>query len=227
MARPRNDQKRTEILRCAVRLFRQQGYKKTSYQSIADEANESRAVVQYYFPKKTDFVAIFFNMLGECTLEVLEKHEMLTDEKYVNFYLDSQLYYNFLVSNQGTKLFLSDILENRSLSDDVMLNDIEWLKNFFEEETEEERERSLKISLIRGGGLLTYIHYWLPRSDDAGIESIVQEIESIVRENTHERMILDGIPAHIAFSMLEPYKLSKEERAPLLKDLDDGLLLRF
>lgn len=220
MARPRNEKKRTEILRCAIKLFRRQGYKKTSYQNIADAASESRAVVQYYFPQKTEFASLFFNMLGECTLEVLERHTMLTNDKYINFYLDSQLYYTFLVSNEGTKLFLSDLLESRALSDDVMLNDIEWLKNFFDEETEEERARSLKISLIRGGGLLTYIHYWLPRSNDI-------EIESIVRENTHERMILDGIPAHIAFSILEPHRLSKEEITPLLKDLDDSLLLKF
>lgn len=217
--KPRNDKKRVEILHSAVKQFRQNGYTRTSYQSIADEVGESRALVQYYFPKKTDFVNIFFEALSTCTTDILTRRELFTKDRFVNFYLIGCVYFAYLSGNKSTKQFVSDILDDRRLSDGILILNTEWLQVFLEED-EEEYEQSLDTTLIRGGGLLTYIHFWILKGHPI-------ETEPIVRENTQERMIQSGIPANMALTLLEPYRIPESTMEDILNELDSALSVRL
>lgn len=216
MAKPKNNGRRSEIYYRAAKLFREHGYNNTSYQMISDAVGESRALIQYYIPKKTDFVTTFFEALGTCTAEVLQQHNRLTDDSYIDLYLTGQVYFTYLAKNEPTKKFVVDVLEDRSLSDSVLLMNSNWVQDFLNAESEEARANNLRTTLIRGGGLLTYIHYCITNNLQA-------EVLSVVKENTQDRMIREGVPTDIVFSLLEPYLLSEETLDLLVKDLDDRL----
>lgn len=219
MVKPRNDKKRLEILHSAVRLFRRRGYHATSYQDIADEVGESRALVQYYFPKKTDFAIIFFDAMGTCIPDILSKRGMMTKEKYVNFFLIGQVHFAYLAQNESTKKFVSDILDDRGLSDRIMFLTTEMSHNYLRDD-DSDFGHYFDVALVRGGGLLTYIHYWILKDHEI-------ETEPIIKENVQERMMQAGIPANVALSMLEPHRIPKREMQEILDELDEALSVKL
>lgn len=214
MARPKNEEKRLEIIRSAMKLFFIHGYNHTTYHSIAEDIHESRALIQYYFPKKSEFVVIFFKVLSDVVLEVLESRKRLIDEAYSDSYLIGQVYYSYIAENKEARHFIADILDDRSLSDRVLLLNTEWLYDYLAEVTEEDRSWSLENVLLRGGGLLTYIHYWIENNQDDQIK-----VEPIIRFNTTERMLRAGFSQQEIDAKLKNGIISSEEMKSIQLDL--------
>lgn len=220
MAKPRKDERRIDILSSAARLFRKQGYNATSYQSIADELHESRALIQHYFPQKSDFALIFFDLLGTCTTKLLDRKNLLTGSELIDFYLIGQLYFSYLAQNEATKRLVVDILSDRNLSDEVLFLSSQWVEGFLPGESEEENQWNLERILLRGGGILTYIHYCLSHEKP-------MTIEPFVKENFIERMLHRGITRNNACAELNPHKIDDSTMASLLHDLDDIISLEL
>lgn len=219
MVRPKNGKKKAEIVRCAAMLFRKVGYTATTYQAIADEMGESRALIQHYFPQKSEFATIFFSTLSHSVTEVLDSAGKLHGDKYIDFYLVSQVYYAYLTTNEPTKLFVEEVLGDRCLSDEVLLLNLEWMTEFLREETAEEAAWSLDSILVRGGGLLTFIHYWLPKGR-------VLNVEPFIKDNIVERMAHSGMHPAAAEATLAPHRIDEEEMAAFLEELDRRVALQ-
>jgi AcrR family transcriptional regulator len=83
MARLKGEERRKQILKCAVKIFAKSNYKSTRVADIAKEAGISEAAVYKYFPKKE---AIFLEILEHMSQRIitfwqeeLEKYEDVSD----------------------------------------------------------------------------------------------------------------------------------------------------
>jgi AcrR family transcriptional regulator len=70
MARPKSkeDGRRDEIVRAALRLILKMGYNQVTLADIAEQVGVSKGLISYYFPKKEDvFVAVLEQIVGRLT----------------------------------------------------------------------------------------------------------------------------------------------------------------
>ncbi len=112
--------KRTQILTCARKLFLEQGFKSTSIQAIANEADISKGAVYLYFESKDDILLAIFRMLEQNVWHKLE--QINTDDTLsprdrffqhiLTFYHDvmENLQFNQMVLSESGMNFNSEFL---------------------------------------------------------------------------------------------------------------------
>lgn len=132
MTRSENKELRQKLRTVLWRSLCEKGLDATSYQSIADDAGISRALVQHYYPRKMDFAADFLEGALLTAATVLKVEAYVRDEGLSPY--DSHrmgcLYYGFLLDEHGARGFLFDILKNRAFADELMRQHYSWaLKN--------------------------------------------------------------------------------------------------
>lgn len=111
MARPWNEEAERDIATAAMELLVEEGYRRTSYQSIADRCGLTRAFVQHYVPKKELLIAWFLDRaLALMDSQVARLRPRA--ELYEGLVLTGQVYFAFLCDGRIRPLVL-DILRDR------------------------------------------------------------------------------------------------------------------
>lgn len=108
--------KKELILRAAFRLLIEKGYEKTSYTDIARKSGCTRALVQYHYPKKDEFVTAFVDRLLEAVDAQLHERNLMTGSCFADFSITGYLYFNFLLSNEELRTLALDLIAQRDTS---------------------------------------------------------------------------------------------------------------
>lgn len=111
---------REAIESAAFKLFRETGYKLTSYTMIAEQSGVGRPLVQYYFPKKEDLATGFILRVLGTILELVDsigKPSPLPQGRIVQL---GQVYYAFLLSDDQMRRLALDLLSSRHVTRKVI-----------------------------------------------------------------------------------------------------------
>ncbi len=130
MPRPRNIERKQEIEANARALFREQGYRKTSYAQIAKACGLEKTHIQIHYPKKEIFVEQFLRDLLDASDRYVEENGIKTDNYLTNFFLVGQIYHAVLLSEPGLRLFTKDILSDRNCTECMVEVNRSWAASY-------------------------------------------------------------------------------------------------
>lgn len=164
MPRPKNEQLKAQIIAAAEQQFSEVGYDAASYTSIGKACGISRNLVQYHFPKK-ELLAIAYmeRILNRC----VEEHGLNEKALQNNFGAIKEIgsaFFNKLLSNSGTRIFLSDIISSRELTESVLAFNYEWAMKHAEIPKSTKREEVLRTVIVRMGGFYELL-FWSLRNN--------------------------------------------------------------
>lgn len=160
MANDSKSNTKQEIISAAWGQFQRNGYNATTYATIADQLGIGRSLVQYHFPKKEELPISLISWVIEQSREALG----VTDEEmrgdYVAFYRVGLCAFTYLL-DEGFSLFLSEMLENRVITDALVEMNAKWAishKNLEWNLSNDEIERSVIMAM---GGFYDYLYHCL------------------------------------------------------------------
>lgn len=160
MVRPRNDGLRAAIADAAYDLFRDLGYDRTSYTLIAGRCGVTRALVQYHWSKK-ELLAIeaMTRMLDE-TIERLGLPDKANggESDHNALVAIGSSFFDRLLSDEGWRRFLLDILSSRELSDQVLVFNARWA---FDYVGHAPRDEAFDEIVVNMGGFYELLYYKL------------------------------------------------------------------
>ncbi len=128
MARPKKPEERARIRDVAFGVFARQGFENSSFSDIAKAASVSKSLVQYYFPKKEQFLSDFIDrslaVVSEIVGQDLDcefRHSLgkLYAIGYAQFY--------FAMYNERMNSLRMDIIRDRANTEMVVRHGVEWL----------------------------------------------------------------------------------------------------
>ncbi len=112
-------EEQNRIAKIAFNLFREKGYENTSFAAIAKEAGIAKNLLQYYFPRKEDFITLFinttlpflFDSLRETIDGITSPTELLKDIYFLAYF---EFWY--LTKHEYIGQLTSDVLASRATS---------------------------------------------------------------------------------------------------------------
>lgn len=104
------------IRRAAFSLMMEKGFSRTSYTDIAEASGCTRALVQYYFPKKDRIIVEFIERVLELSEEYIVRRGMKTDSCFEDFYLTGYIHFYVLLNNESLLPLTRDIVSSRERS---------------------------------------------------------------------------------------------------------------
>lgn len=175
-------EEQNRIAKIAFNIFRVKGYENTSFALIAKEAGIAKNLLQYYFPKKEDFVELFIETSVPYTFEVLEKTldniknpvEFLKDIYYVAYF---EFWY--LTKHEYVGMLTSDVLSSRATSATIAQALSSWFIDNVKIIGDKGPILADQIAYSIGGGL-EYAYIKTQKGEDIDVDMIVrQSIELI------------------------------------------------
>lgn len=162
MARPKKPEERNRIRDVAFNVFSNKGFENSSFSDIAKEASVSKSLVQYYFPKKEQFVHDFIDKsLAAVTEIVREDLDIQYEHELGELYAIGYCQFYYAMYNERMNSLRMDILRDRGNTAMVVKHGIEWLVNnthAIQVETPEEIERCKKTLVFVVGGAFDYLY---------------------------------------------------------------------
>lgn len=120
MAPLKNVRSKDNIMRAAFSLFMRKGFSQTSYTDIANESGYGRPLIQYYYPKKTNFISDFLHQLFRLTAQYTEKELYLDQSKISSIIINTQIYYSFLLKDKEARNLTQEMLNQRTVTNEVI-----------------------------------------------------------------------------------------------------------
>ena len=162
MARPKKPEERNRIRDVAFNVFSNKGFENSSFSDIAKEASVSKSLVQYYFPKKEQFVHDFIDKsLAAVTEIVREDLDIQYEHELGELYAIGYCQFYYAMFNERMNSLRMDIIRDRGNTEMVVKHGIEWLVNnthAIQVETPEEIERCKKTLVFVVGGAFDYLY---------------------------------------------------------------------
>lgn len=138
-----------KIFQSAKKMFYEYGYKKTTIEKIAEDAEVPVGLVTYYFKKES----ILSRIYREYMHSVVNCIEEQVGDKLTNHLqkhlLISQIFYTCLISDERNKEVYREIFVHRLISDDIYQTITDNMTQIVEEfhlEVDEETFRQLEIA---------------------------------------------------------------------------------
>lgn len=203
VGRPPNIENKTEIAQAAFNLFAIKGYKKTTYLDIAKAIGKDRAIVQHYYPKKELFIVDFLNKLMLSTEEYIHLNSLKAKNDYATLYVVGQIYFAFLLMNDGIKEFTFDIISDRRNTVNSLLFNLDWVFTFLHVDQQFKHDVSDNFFMTMGGAYELIYKYILDK-------------EEIYLPRFLERIIISFVAglnydSHEVAKTLPKYALNKSE----------------
>lgn len=112
----RADRQKEKILKCAHRLFLEQGFSATTTREIAAAAEIQKGLLHYYFPKKDDIMGAMFEGILEGLFEYLNTRSR--ELNGVSFYAAlNLLLITLLTSEEGPGSYMLETPEHRATTE--------------------------------------------------------------------------------------------------------------
>ena len=177
-------EEQNRIAKIAFNLFREKGYENTSFATIAKEAGIAKNLLQYYFPKKENFVSLFINMSLPYTFEAMQASmeniktpvEFLKDIYYIAYF---EFWY--LTKHDYIGMLTSDVLSSRATSAIIAQALSDWLIENVRLIGAKGPALADEIAYAIGGGF-EYAYIKMQKGEDIDVDLIVtQSIELLGR----------------------------------------------
>lgn len=171
VARPKNQKLINDIIKSSWQLFLEKGYNGTTYSDIAASCGVSKISVQNNFPLKSMLAAANLERLRFCAAKVERDEFPSVDDAFTKMYLLGQIYIAALLSSEGSRRFLKDILESRLLTEETISNDFRWSLEFVfgTVEADQPYEHMREDLIVAMGGLYELIYFGLSAHVDIDI----------------------------------------------------------
>lgn len=187
---------RAIIESAAFRLFRETGYKLTSYTMIAEEAGVGRPLVQYYFPKKDDLAISFILRTMDSIRDLMHSAGKPSHLSQGSVAQLGQVYYTFLLSSEEMRRLALDLLTSRQVTSRVIEANATYTIPLLGDGGDEDSQLAV-ASIKATGGVYELIYRGLERG------AILDPAD----------LALQNVAAFMAFSS----KVSYEDAARLLE----------
>lgn len=162
MARPKKPEERNRIRDVAFNVFSNKGFENSSFSDIAIEASVSKSLVQYYFPKKEQFIQDFIDKsLSAVTEIVREDLDIQYEHELGELYAIGYCQFYFAMYNERMNSLRMDLIRDRANTEMVVKHGIEWLvsnTHAIQVETPEEIEMCKKTLVFVVGGAFDYLY---------------------------------------------------------------------
>lgn len=195
MARPRNVERKQQIEQQARILFRQKGYKKTSYTDIAEACGLEKTNIQIHFPRKELFIYHFMEDILNASDEYFASANLKTDKFLGNFYLVGQVFYAFLLSEPGLQTLTRDILSDRKLTEGLIQTELNWADAYIRNYSS--KSYTDDIAFVMGGVYeLLYRHLTAGEvPDPKDIQYKTMNVFMMLEGMDEDRSLLDSAPS--------------------------------
>ena len=162
--RPKNEQLKSQILRVAEKQFATSGYKATSYTSIAEACGISRNLVQYHFPKKETLAIAYMESVLARSMKKLGLDDDAVRGNYAAIKNVGASFFETLLAKPGTRLFLSDVISSRELTESVLAFNFNWAIERVDIPAGANLDAVMRMVVARMGGFYELL-YWSLKND--------------------------------------------------------------
>lgn len=198
----------------AFRLFREVGYRLTSYSKIAEESGLGRPLVQYYFPKKEDLATGFILRVLEEITTLVKQPDDISNLGYITRV--GQVYYSFLLADEAMRRLTLDLLSSRQMTSRVIEANTMYTVPFVVEGGADD-ERMVEASIKAVGG----VYELMFRSLDLHVD---QDPSDLSAQNVAAFMVFAfGREYGAALAALRPEMLSLPETERLRVELENRI----
>lgn len=162
---------RTTIESAAYKLFREIGYKLTSYTAIAEASGVGRPLVQYYFPKKDDLATRFILKVLESITGLVDATGKASPSPQGCIVQLGQVYYAFLLSDEKMRRLAYDLFSSRQVTGKVIETNAAYTIPLLGSAAED-AERLVEASVKATGGVYELMFRGLEKGlplDPAGL----------------------------------------------------------
>lgn len=217
MARERNPQTIAAISDAAWNLFQKKGYAKTSYSEIAKAAGVNRSTTQDYFPNKRLLAADALGRLRAWAEKAASQTYPEVDDPFAMQYIIGQIYIAALLTNNESKRFFCEVLEDRALTDEMILLDLSWSadKISHNDSSYFSKMESRQNLIVAMGGLYELIYFCVQNDEPLDIAG---RLQAPLRA-TANLLSLNAEECEKTFML---YRLSEDERKKLSKVVYDS-----
>lgn len=163
------------IRETAFRLMMERGFAKTSYSEIARLNDCTKALVQYYYPKKDALMEQFVRRMLELGEEFLDARGLKSDSCFVDFYSSGYIHYHFLLKNESMLPLTRDLLATRLYSAAALEEMIAWQHRYPELAGIDDQLIADSV-LLSAGGAYDLIHYHLRQGIPIDIPALLKKI---------------------------------------------------
>ena len=194
MARPKKPEERNRIRDVAFNVFSNKGFENSSFSDIAIEASVSKSLVQYYFPKKEQFIQDFIDKsLSAVTEIVREDLDIQYEHELGELYTLGYCQFYFARHNERMKSLRMDIIRDRGNTEMVVKHGIDWIvshTNAIQVESEAEIERCKKTLVFVVGGAFDYLYdcmlYGVPFDEEFLSDASMMLLNPFLNVEFHE-----------------------------------------
>lgn len=162
MARPKKPEERNRIRDVAFNVFSSKGFENSSFSDIAKEASVSKSLVQYYFPKKEQFISDFIDRSLSAVEQIIEEDlDVEYEHELGKLYAIGYAQFYFAMYNEKMNTLRMDILRDRGNTEIVMKNALDWLvenTRAIQVQTPEEVEQVKRTLVFVVGGAFDYLY---------------------------------------------------------------------
>lgn len=212
MPRPENPELVNEIVNQADALFRKRGYRAASYSKIAEAAGTTKGLMQYHFKKKDELACTVMARALDRAADALgyeQRPQTASLQSFEQLYRIGQVYFAYLLHENGYRLFLQDIVSDFALVDRVLAFNLSWALDYAYL-SEKAADRAVVESVVMSmGGFYSLVHYDLVHD---GCTDVRLHLRSVV----HNVMCALGYEEREAARTLDAARLSDDELARTL-----------
>ncbi|MBR6479721.1 MAG: TetR/AcrR family transcriptional regulator [Clostridia bacterium] len=170
-------EEQNRIAKIAFNLFREKGYENTSFAAIAKEAGIAKNLLQYYFPKKEDFITLFidttlpfiFDSLRATLDGITSPVELLKDVYFLAYF---EFWY--LTKHEYIGHLTSDVLASRATSAIVAQEISNWFIENVKIIGNKGPALTDQIAYAIGGGL-EYAYIKNQKGEEIDVDMIVSQ----------------------------------------------------
>lgn len=126
VATKKYEAKQAEIAMTAFRLFREKGFEKTSIKEIAEASGNKKALVQYYFPKKTDFEDYFLSLSLDTALPLLKELGIKDSSPFLQIGCLGYFELYYVTQHESMQKLAVDIMNSREITSSIIQTIFQW-----------------------------------------------------------------------------------------------------
>lgn len=165
--------KRDLIRAAAFSLMMEKGFSRTSYTDIARASDCTRALVQYYFPKKDQLMVDFMQRALELGEQYACDHGLKTGSCFIDFYTTGYIHFSFLLRNAELLPLTRDMIATRDHSAVAIAEMTAWQRRYPELDGLDD-ETITDAVLLSVGGAYELIHHHLKQGRAIDIPRLLE-----------------------------------------------------
>lgn len=127
MPRPKKPEERNRIMTIAFKVISSEGFNKTTFSDIAASSGVTKSLVQYYFPKKEQFLHEFIKKsLSVCADMVDANPDIDKSNPFARFYAIGLTQYSLIMQNENFNKFILEAISDRNITKLVFDIFLDW-----------------------------------------------------------------------------------------------------